>query len=277
MALLLTEHSEIELTLGRGGDVEVPVAEDGLRAFEPTLGGLGTELGAIGVIARPDVGHGAIGELEAELHGLLDLLEEVGLGLRQFLGHDGHRIGIGRHAAGLDGIDAHVEQRAAAGELLLDAPGVLTEREAVGAGHLHERTKLLGLGQTDEFLVIRIEVQAVADCEALTRLLTRRDHGVAVGDRGRHRLLADDVLAGAEGIDDVLRVDAGGRDDVDDVDVLIGGDLVPLVVGIDIGYVEAMELRQLLPLRAGARDRGHQLHMLGLQQCRRELAIGIAA
>ena len=154
---------------------------------------------------------------------------------------------------------------------------MLAERETVGARHLHERAELLGLGQTDELLVIRIEVQAVADRETLTGLLARRDHRITVGDRGRHRLLADDVLAGAEGVDDVLRVDAGRRDDVDDIDILIGGDLVPLVVGINVSRIEAMELRQLLTLRTGTRDRRDQFHVLGLQQGRRELAVRVAA
>ena len=85
------------------------------------------------------------------------------------------------------------------------------------------------------------------------------------------------MLAGAEGVDDVLRMDARRCDDVDDIDRLVGGDLVPLVIRIDIGFVEAMKLRQLLTLRTGTRDRRDQLHVLGLQQGRRELAVRVAA
>ena len=82
MALLLTEDTEVQPTLGGGRDVEVAVTEDGALALEPALLGFGQELGAVGIVAGPDIGHGAIGELKAELHGLLDLLEEIRLGLR---------------------------------------------------------------------------------------------------------------------------------------------------------------------------------------------------
>ena len=102
MALLLTEDTKVQLTLGGSRDVEVTIAEDGLLALKPALLGFGVELGTVGVVARPDIGHGAIGELEAELHGLLDLGEELRLGLRQLLGGDRDRIGVGRHATGVD-------------------------------------------------------------------------------------------------------------------------------------------------------------------------------
>ena len=85
------------------------------------------------------------------------------------------------------------------------------------------------------------------------------------------------MLAGPESVDDVLPVNSRGRHHVDDIDRLVGGDLVPLVIRIDIGFVEAMKLRQLLTLRTGTRDRRDQLHMLGLQQGRRELAVRVAA
>ena len=275
MALLLAEDTEVQFTLGGGRDVEIAVTEDGALALEPALLGFGQELGAIRVVAGPDIGHGAVGELEAELHGLLDLGEELRLGLRQFLGRDRDRICIGRHAARVDRVDTHVQERAAAGELLLDAPSFAAKRETVGGLDLHERSELLGLGQTDEFLMIRIEVEAIADGEALAGLLARSDHRVALGGRNGHRLLADDMLAGAEGIDDVLTVNPRGRHHIDDVDRLVRRDLVPLVVRIDIGFVEAVELRELHALLTRAGDGGHQLHVLGLQQRRRQLAVRI--
>ena len=123
--------------------------------------------------------------------------------------------------------------------------------------------------------MIRIEVEAIADRETLAGLLARGDHGVAFGGRSGHRLLADDVLAGPEGGDDVLRVDAGGRDDVDDIDGLVGGDLVPLVVGVDVRFVETMELRELHALLARTGDRRDELDVLCLQQRGRELAVRI--
>ena len=75
MPLLLTEDSEVQFALGRGRDVEVAVAKSRPFALEPPLGAFGIELSAISIVARPDVGHGAVGELEAELQGLFDLGE----------------------------------------------------------------------------------------------------------------------------------------------------------------------------------------------------------
>ena len=276
MALLLTEDPEVQFPLGGRADVEAAVTEDGTFPLEPALRRLGVELRAIGVIPGPDVGRGAVGELQPELQRLFDFLEEVRLGLRQLLGGHRDRIGVGGHAGGLDGIDAHVQERAAAGELLLDAPGMLAEREPVGGGDLQERAELLRLREADEFLVVRVVMQAIAEGEALAGLLTRGDHGVAVSDGGRHRLLADDVLAGAEGGDDVLGVDAGRRDHVDHIDRLVRGDLVPLVIRIDVGVSEAVQLGELLPLGARAGDRGDELHVLGLKQRGRELTVGVA-
>ena len=126
-------------------------------------------------------------------------------------------------------------------------------------------------------MVVRVEMEAVADREAFAGLLARSDHRVALGGGNRHRLLADDVLASTKGRDDVLGVDAGRRHDIDDVDRLVGGDLVPLLVGIDIGFIEAMELRELHALLTGTRDHCHELHVLGLQQRGRELAVRVTA
>ena len=118
-------------------------------------------------------------------------------------------------------------------------------------------------------------MQAVADRQALAGLLAGGDHGIAFGDGGRHRLLADDVLAGTEGGDDVLGMDAGRRDHVDHVDRLVRGDLLPLVVRVDVGVGEAVELGELLTLGARAGDRGHELHVLGLEQRGRQLAVRV--
>ena len=85
------------------------------------------------------------------------------------------------------------------------------------------------------------------------------------------------MLAGAESRDDVLGVDTGRRDHVDDVDRRIRGDLVPLVIGIDVGFVEAVELRELHALLARTGDGRDQLDVLRLEQRGRELAIGVAA
>ena len=152
---------------------------------------------------------------------------------------------------------------------------MLFQREAIGSGNLHERTELPGLSEADEFLVIRIKVKAIADRETLAGFLAGGDHRVALGGGNSHGLLADDVLAGTEGRYDVLGVDTGRRNDIDDIDGLIRRDLVPLLVRVDVGFVEAVEFRELHALLSGTRDHRHELHVLGLQQRRRQLAVGI--
>ena len=118
-------------------------------------------------------------------------------------------------------------------------------------------------------------MEAVANCQSPAGLLARGDHRVAISSRSGHRLLADDVLAGAKGRDDVLGVDAGRRHHIDDIDRLISGDLVPLLVRIDIGFIEAVELRELHALLARTRDHRHELHVLRLQQRRRQFTVRV--
>ena len=109
--------------------------------------------------------------------------------------------------------------------------------------------------------MIRIEMEAVADGEALTGLLACGDHDIALGGRNSHRLLADDVLARAECGDDVLGMDTGRRDHVNDIDVLIRGDFVPFIVAVDGSLSETMGVRQLLALGTSACDGRDQLHV----------------
>ena len=75
VALLLPEDTEVQFALGRGRDVQAAVAEHRSLALEPALGALSIKLRPIGIIARPDVSHGAIGELEAKLQSLFNLDE----------------------------------------------------------------------------------------------------------------------------------------------------------------------------------------------------------
>ena len=123
--------------------------------------------------------------------------------------------------------------------------------------------------------MVGIVVEAVADGQVLAGLLTRGDHRLALRDRRGHGLLTDDVLTSAEGIDDVLGVDAGRRHHVDDVDVLVRGDFVPLVVAVDVFDRETMRLRQLLALGARAGDGADQTNVRRLEQSRGQFAIGI--
>ena len=56
------------------------------------------------------------------------------------------------------------------------------------------------------------------------------DHGVGLLERERHRLLAQDVLAGHGGGDHAVGVQVGGQADVDHVDLRIGQEGSPVVI-----------------------------------------------
>ena len=71
----------------------------------------------------------------------------------------------------------------------------------------------------------------VADDEMHLVALDRRDDGVAVRERQRHRLFQDDVLAVLGRHDGVRRVELVRRRDVDDLDRRVGGELLHVGVG----------------------------------------------
>ena len=55
----------------------------------------------------------------------------------------------------------------------------------------------------------------------LLRLLRRRDHAAKTGHVGRHRLLAEDVLAGVHRLLEMIGAESGGRREDDDVDAAV--------------------------------------------------------
>ena len=67
-------------------------------------------------------------------------------------------------------------------------------------------------------------------------LLGDLDHGLALGDGQRQRLLAVDVLALAHGVDGDQGVPVVGRGDDDGVDVLAVEQLAEVLVGFDFTY-----------------------------------------
>jgi hypothetical protein len=72
----------------------------------------------------------------------------------------------------------------------------------------------------------------------LPGLLARLDHAAHAGGVGRHRLLAEDVLAGGDGVLQLHRAEAGRRREQDDVDagvddLLVGVQAEELVVRLD--------------------------------------------
>lgn len=71
------------------------------------------------------------------------------------------------------------------------------------------------------------------------------DEGAALGDIGRDGLLAEDVLAGGEGLADYVWLDSDGQDDDDGVDVGAGKKgverAVCVLVVVDVELVGELE------------------------------------
>ena len=129
------------------------------------------------------------------------------------------RLFAGEIAAGVERVDAHVEQRAAAGQFLVRAAtrsGRDVEAEGALDGlHLAERAVA---NQLDGAQVGGLVVAAVGDHQLHVGGLAGGDHGFGIGDGGRHGLFAEHVLAGLGGANGVLGVHGVGQRHVDGVD-----------------------------------------------------------
>jgi hypothetical protein len=79
-----------------------------------------------------------------------------------------------------------------------------------------------------------IESMGVADHELDLMPLSRRDDGVAIGQRQRHRLFQDDVLAMLGGEDGVRRVELVRRGDIDHLNRGIGAELFHIGIGLRV-------------------------------------------
>ena len=148
--------------------------------------------------------------------------------------HDFDGLGAEQIARGVDAVDADVVERAA-------AEGLLRADVTAPHGHRERRVEVLRLAdpalphEVDHPQVDLLEVQAVGDHQLDAVLGAGGDHPLALGGGHRHRLLAQDVDAGARGANRILRVLRVGQRDVDRVDVLEAGLVVVVVVGAGRG------------------------------------------
>ena len=140
---------------------------------------------------------------------------------------------------------------------------------------LPERALAGVLRPSDGELVVRLVAAAVGHHQLLVGRLGRRDHLLAVLGRGvGHRLLAQHVLAGLERADRVLGVHAVGQHDVDGLDVRVVGDLVEVLVVVDVLRIDAVDLREPRRLLRAAADEGDDLRLLALREGREDLVGG---
>ena len=102
--------------------------------------------------------------------------------------------------------------------------------------------------------MVRFVLNAVGDHELAVRRLARFDHATGFRTRIRHRLLAENVLAGLGGTDDVLLVESVGEHDVDGLNIGVVPETVVLGVGVDGGFGHAVLAREFQTLRTVTRD-----------------------
>ncbi len=139
----------------------------------------------------------------------------------------------GEIAAGVERVDAYIVERAAAGELLAEAPLARADVEAEGALDGLHLAECAVANELDGAEVGGLVVAAVGDHELYVGGLAGGDHLLAVGDAGGHGLFAEHVLAGLGGADGVLGVHGVGQRDVDGVDGGIVRNLVEVFVVVD--------------------------------------------
>ena len=125
------------------------------------------------------------------------------------------------------GVDAHRRQPAARRLVAARAPGVRLEEQRVGERHrrfdVQNRSQLARPDPLAQLRHLRVEAAVVAEPERDARSSRRRDRGLGVGLGQRERLLAEDVLAGSGGGDDLRRVQRVRRREHDRVDLRIVG------------------------------------------------------
>ena len=160
----------------------------------------------------------------------------------------------GRHARRLHAIDAEVHQRSTSGQLSLGPPLGLLHHERESTAQARERPPLLTPREPLQLIIMRLELQPVADRQLHVVRAAGADHRIALGHAHGHRLLADDVLARAGDRDHVRRMEGVGGGDIDDVDVGITRELGNLLVVVDVPRGETVLLREGRALVGRARD-----------------------
>ena len=143
------------------------------------------------------------------------------------------RLFAGEVAAGVQRIDAYVEQWAAAGELFIGAPFVRAHVEAEAAFDGLYLAESAVMDHADGLEVGGLVVAAVGDHELHVGGFAGGNHLLTIGHIGGHGLLAQHVLAGLCGADGVFGVHGVGQRHVDRVHVGVVRDLVEVLVVID--------------------------------------------
>lgn len=189
------------------GGIEADVAA---RAddLEPAGGG--------GAEGATEGGEACAGEAEGDGDGFFDVLE-AGVGAAGGHGDDFGGLGGEEVASGVEGVDADIEEGAAAHEGA-EADVIFASLKGEAGGEEAGLAEFLGAEEAGGLHVGLLEVEAVGDHEADVVFGAGVDHGLAVAARGGHRLFAEDVDAVAGRADGVFAVEGVGEGDIEGVE-----------------------------------------------------------
>jgi len=189
-------------------------------------------------------------------------------------GVSGDAVGLfaGEIAAGVEGVNADVVERAAAGEGFAATPLAFADVEAEGALDGLDLAEVAVANELDGAQIGRLIVAAIGDHQFLVCGLAGGDHLLAVFNAGGHGLFTEHVLAGLGGADGVLGVHGVGERDVDGIDSGVVRDLVERFVAVDGTGWDVVLGGDLLGLVAMAADEGSDLGVGGVACAGHEVA-----
>ena len=171
---------------------EQPGVGHGRVQLKISFGGDSPEMGAVGAtVVRSAIRQDAAREAQLEVDGFFHFLEARIPGSTV-----GHGVDLGGFLAGqvtrrLQGVDSDIHQRSAARHDFPEPPlRRVDDIEARVGVNDSDRSELLLAGQSDHFLVERLVAAAIGDHQLSIGLARRVDHGLALGRRRGHGLLA---------------------------------------------------------------------------------------
>ena len=262
LGLALAVADEQALALIREGVLEIDRAALGLDL---------QRAGLVRAVAGRAERQRAGGEAQGEGYRLLDLAVERVV-RRMDLRLDRDRLLAHQRPHAVEAVESDIRQRSPAGQRLLQAP-LLGQAHGLGVGRL-DQPDLAVLGaahQPHDLAVVGLVLAAIGDHQLHLRGRAGLDHRPRLPRGDRHRLLAQDVLAGARRGDHLVAVERVRGDDVDRLHLRVAGERVPAVVAVDRLRLDAVLRRHRLGLVGRARHQRDGLGLAALAEGRKDL------
>jgi hypothetical protein len=136
---------------------------------------------------------------------------------------------------------------------------------------------LLVTAELDGSQVVRFIAQAIGDHEPAIRPAAGRNHRLGIFHRCAHGFFRKHVLAGLGAANGVLGVHAVGKDDVDYIDIGVRGDLVVVLVVVDVLLGNAVDPGKVVGLIRVTTHQPREARELRFGERRHHLADGEGA